>query len=513
MPDGLDGLREWLEERVSTRTLPTALDPSTLATASFVDGTPAPVGPIVALMKSNKEADRAVFHAIRDRLDAGSMRKLTESLAEWWVRVGAPAKHRWAFEPLSEWGNESTMVLVGDWLRGWVKKKKRGPAQTAVEMLAQVGSESALHDLDELAHGKATPAFVEMARSAFAQAAKSQGISVEELADRVIPTLAFDAGGSRLFLVGNRTIRAMVRPMWLIELRDDQGRVVRSMPKGASDGSTSGTEWLKESKKRLKGTLAHQCGRLERAMISGRRWKTDRWKELFLQHPLMRTLGLSLVWLATNGAGEGILFRVAEDFTLADREDREIDISTDGLVSLPHPIHWNDGERLAWKQVFADYSIEQPFPQIEREVFELLPSEKTEAVLSRYVGMTVDGRFLRGLLKRQGWLMPIPWDGGAISFHFKFFDAHDVTAVLLHEAVSLGGNDSWAEPVPLAVVVFVRGEMDRHGDATLNDYPTAPLRHVPAVVLSETIRDIDRLIPRSAGTHRPSEGKSEDSNT
>ncbi len=455
-PESISQIGPWLEQHVSLRMLPANFDSAMLTTATFIDGSPVPTGPLVVLLKSASVKELVIYRAIRDKLDPMSMARFTESLANWRVEDGAITKYRWALESLEEWGTESSLAKVGEWLRVWIKKRKRSPAQAALGLLARRATDSALHDLDDIAHGNASPAFAEMARQEFAKAATARGLSTEQLADRIVPMLGLDTTGARVFSAGKKQVRAILRAGGKIELRDDDGKILRSMPKGAISDSTvpSPSEWLQEIKKRLKGVLAHQANRLERAMIGGRSWPYPEWSTLFLQHPILRTLAPLLVWHAES-AGGPMLFRVAEDYTLADIDDREITLAGDAVIHIPHPISWTQEIRDRWRQLLIDYAIEQPFPQIEREVYPLSASEQAEPSIMRYVNTAVDRRLLRGHLKRRGWLMGVPGGGGSVDFHYRYFEDGKVSAVLLHEPVFMGGDFSIGEMVPLANIVFV----------------------------------------------------------
>ncbi len=497
-PESISQLGPWLEEHVSLRLLPANLDLAMLATATFSDGSPVPTGPLVVLLKSTSAKEQVIYRAIREKLDAVSMAQFVDSLATWWVEDGAITKHRWALDSLEEWGTESSLAKVGEWLRGWIKKRKRSPALAALYLLARRATDSTLNDLDDIAHGNASPAFAELARQEFAKAAIARGLTTEQLADKIVPTLGLDETGARVFAAGKRQVRAILRPGGTIELRDDEGKILRSMPKGAiSDAkSPSPSEWLKEIKKRLKGGLAHQANRLERAMIAGRSWPRAEWSTLFLQHPILRTLSPQIVWQA-HGTDELILFRVAEDYTLADVDDREMTLPVDAIVAIPHPISWTQVIRDRWRQVFIDYRIEQPFPQIEREAYALATSELADPSIMRFVGRAVDSRLLKGHLKRRGWLMGVPGDGGSVEFHYRFFEEGNVSAVLLHDPVFVGGDFSIGEMVPLANIIFVPETIDRTGRTDLSKFRTIMPRDVSPTILSETIRDVERLRPIS----------------
>ncbi|MEO6087966.1 MAG: DUF4132 domain-containing protein [Umezawaea sp.] len=64
-----------------------------------------------------------------------------------------------------------------------------------------------------------------------------------------------------------------------------------------------------------------------------------------------------------------------------------------------------------WAQVFADYEILQPFPQLGRPVFRLEQAERSSTTLDRFKGIEVPVGRLLGLTKR-GWEREAPQDAG-----------------------------------------------------------------------------------------------------
>jgi hypothetical protein len=129
-------------------------------------------------------------------------------------------------------------------------------------------------------------------------------------------------------------------------------------------------------------------GLLEVFMVDEYRWTPDQWRQQFLEHPLFRWCCQTLVWgvyresrlpddrrvpddeLATA-------FRIAEDWTYSDREDRLYTLPADAdyCIGIVHPLHMTATEREQWVQLFTDYDLIPPFPQMLRGVFTLTADE------------------------------------------------------------------------------------------------------------------------------------------
>ncbi|WP_229067567.1 DUF4132 domain-containing protein [Actinoplanes sp. DH11] len=79
-------------------------------------------------------------------------------------------------------------------------------------------------------------------------------------------------------------------------------------------------------------------------------------------------------------------------------------------VGVAHPLQL--GEDVAvWAELFGDYEILQPFPQLSRPVFTLTPAEAAGSNLSRFEGLTLPTTTILGL-ERRGWRREDPQDAG-----------------------------------------------------------------------------------------------------
>jgi hypothetical protein len=115
-----------------------------------------------------------------------------------------------------------------------------------------------------------------------------------------------------------------------------------------------------------------------------------------VEHPLLVHVVRRLVWLLNDGTS----IRVAEDRTFADADDSAVTLPAEATVSVAHPLLLGPG-LATWAQLFADYGIAQPFPQLSREVYEPSAGERDGALL-RFVGRTVPTVRVLGL-ERRGW--------------------------------------------------------------------------------------------------------------
>src|SRR5204863_4660248 len=88
-------------------------------------------------------------------------------------------------------------------------------------------------------------------------------------------------------------------------------------------------------KKDLRSVADDQIRRLERAMVTQRRWSTAEFRELIVGHPLLWHIARRLVWVSDDGRS----FRLAEDRTLADAHDDTLTLDDRARVGIAHPLH------------------------------------------------------------------------------------------------------------------------------------------------------------------------------
>ncbi|WP_432053819.1 DUF4132 domain-containing protein [Streptomyces sp. bgisy022] len=196
-------------------------------------------------------------------------------------------------------------------------------------------------------------------------------------------------------------------------VRDETGKLRKTLPTpGVKDDPELAPAERKRFaalKKEVRTLASDQLRRLETAMVTGRSWTAAEFRELLVEHPLLRHLVRRLVWLG-DGDGRVTAFRVAEDLTFADVHDDPWALPADATVRLAHPLQLGN-ELGAWEHLFADHDILQPFPQLGRPVHAFTDAEAAGHRLTRFEGLTVPVGKLLGLTKR-GWERGTPMDNG-----------------------------------------------------------------------------------------------------
>ncbi|MDL4776240.1 DUF4132 domain-containing protein [Actinomadura xylanilytica] len=312
----------------------------------------------------------------------------------------------WVQHALAYLGDDETAARLAAQVVRWSKATvwHSGGANT-MYVFASIGTDTTLRHLHTLARKAADKDRIRpYAQAALDQAARKRGLTSEQLADRLVPDFGLDAEGGMTLDYGRRTFRVGFDEQLKPYIIDDTGKLRKALPKpGAKDDpelAPAAYQRFTVLKKEVRAIASDQTKRLERAMVTGRRWTPQEFQDLLVGHPLLWHIVRRLVWTADD-QGETTTFRVAEDRTFADLDDQRFTPSPTARIGLPHPLHLGETVK-AWSDVLADYEILQPFPQLGRGVHVLTDDERTGSRLSRFEGSTVPNGPIYGL-ERQGW--------------------------------------------------------------------------------------------------------------
>ncbi|MFI7698503.1 DUF4132 domain-containing protein [Nonomuraea sp. NPDC049480] len=307
--------------------------------------------------------------------------------------------------------------------------------------------------------------------------AERTGLSPERLLDRTVPTFGLDPDGTRteqglrLSLDGTITY---------------EGR--RTIPKTVDRDLL--TEF-KATAKELKKALPAERFRIERALATERIWRWHEVCEFFLDPPVTGSFARALIWEILQGPA-GLPVQVDGAWELTDPAGRRIQPRPDTPVLLWHPISHSADEVRAWRDHLMEIGLRQPFKQAFREVYLLTPAEEETRDHSRRVA----GHLLRygqakALLTDRGWtglsLGHWGWVYGSGQAEATKELPGGLTA---HWDFHLGEGSYERDGYGNTASICVSGVI-RFTDAAGG---RVPLAEVPALTLSDTLRDADLAV-------------------
>ncbi|WP_335933004.1 DUF4132 domain-containing protein [Streptomyces sp. PTD5-9] len=389
---------------------------------------------------------------------AASLAEFAWALFEQWQMANLPAKESWVLHALGLLGDDETVRRLTPVVRAWPGDGAHHRAVEGLDVLATIGSDVALLHLHGIAQRVRFKGLKARAQEKIAEVAAGLGLTGDQLSDRLVPDLGLDADGSTVVDYGTRRFTVgfdeQLRPYVL----DEDGKRRKDLPKpGARDDAELAPAERKRFmaiKKDVRTIASDQVRRLESAMVTGRSWTAREFAELFVAHPLLWHLVRRLVWLSETDDGARAAFRVAEDRTFADVEDEVFELAEDATVRLAHPVLLG-GELAAWSELFADYEILQPFPQLGRAVLTLSDGEREGYRLPRFEGLKVPTGKVLGL-ERRGWERGEPQDAGVERWISKRLGDDRCLVIALDGGIAAGAVDVFPEQILETVWLDVR---------------------------------------------------------
>ncbi|NDU73911.1 DUF4132 domain-containing protein [Actinomadura sp. DSM 109109] len=449
---------------------------------------------VVTMLAMSRPGDAYPGVAIvRDLCDGESLAEFGRRLFQLWEAHGAPSKDGWALAQLGLTGDDETVRRLTPVIREWPGDGGHAKAVAGLDVLAAIGTDTALRHLHGIAQRVKFKALKARAREKIEEVAAGLELTGEQLADRLVPDFGLDARGTLTLDYGPRRFVVGFDEQLKPYVADEDGTRRRALPKpGAKDDpelAPAAYKAFSALRKDVRTVAADQVRRLEASMVARRRWPVREFRELLAGHPLVQHLVRRLVWLADGGRdGERgtIAFRVAEDGTFADAADEAVELPGGAEVRIAHPLDL-DGSLAAWAEVFADYEILQPFPQLGRPVHTLADGEGNDGRLERFEGLTVPVGKVLGLTSR-GWERGVPQDAGVEPFISRRLPGGRYLVIDLDPGISVGAVDISPDQTLDTVALASRPDQRWFGGGV-----TGSFADLDPVTVSEILADLATL--------------------
>jgi hypothetical protein len=409
---------------------------------------------------------------------------------------------RWAMAIAGILGDDRVVPVLVQQIRTWVAGNHVVLAQSATEALAVLGSDASLCAVDAIALRYRTKKKVAKAASeALVSAADSQGITVDELGDRIVPWLEFVPGKPLLIEHKDKRIEVRIGLDFHLAFRDViKGKKIASLP--ASIPAEVKRQY-KDLADALREVAKAQVPRIENLMVRQFHWTSHRWKSLFLVHPVLFPFAVRLIWGIYDSRGQLLAtFRALEDCTLTNEHDECVELhndeSEDTTIGVVHPLELSSPQRLAWSTHLGDYKIVAPFTQLERRIVSPRESERTIRISTNYQKSEVNGMAFRSRLDRMGWQRGPVGDGGMVAYYRKKYLGGAVDAIIELDGMPILGMDAHAV-IALGRFYFTKagtvGDSGSAYDVPRDDKDPRLLSfgEVPPIVFSETLGDLARI--------------------
>lgn len=345
---------------------------------------------------------------VRDWCDEKSLAGFAWDLFRAWESGTKALGDRFAFTALGPLADETIPRRLVPYISGWPFKSLKARSLLALDILEEMNSEAAWKALNTLSFKRNLKGVQAAALEKLESIAANNGQSLDSLRDRLTPTLDLDQHSGLTLDFGPRQFRVNFDKRLKPLIRDDQGKIFKSLPRASAaddpQKARAAAEIYAGLKKEAETVAAQQSRAFQQAMIRKRFWDRDIFESCLATHPLIRFLVQALVWGVYEDEGGPMVlkrtFRVDENFSYSDRHDEPLTLDGPGCVGLPHPLEMQEEERADWRQVLADYELIQPLAQLDREIFRLSAEEAGRDTLKRGAGRSVPTKKLQTLVWR-----------------------------------------------------------------------------------------------------------------
>jgi hypothetical protein len=422
--------------------------------------------------------------------DAVARERLGSHLLDCWLREDSPSASRGLLALVAACGGRDVVPAAEQYLKKWYGQRA-AQGKALIAMLAWVNHPSATQLVLAIGSGFRTKSFQEEAVRQADALAERNGWTVDELADRTIPTAGFDEHGVLDLPYGPRTFTAVLRPDLTVELRDPDGTMISALPAPRklddADQAKESRSGFSAAKKELKTIAALQAQRLYEAMCTGRSWPAEDWDRYLLRHPVAGPGVRRLVWVAEAGDRALVVFRPLDDGSLTDSGDNEVHLPDGSRIKVAHDTLLSPDEVPRWAAHLADYEVTPLFQQLGRGTYAVTPQLRPARQLTDFTGYVLEAFALRGLAGKLGYTRGQAQGGAWFYTYEKRLPTLGIVAT-----VNFTGNPMHEEnrPVALKELSFRRETPDGYrGELSLGD--------VPAVFVSECWQDM-RLLAEGA---------------
>ncbi|HGH7182367.1 TPA: DUF4132 domain-containing protein [Bacillus luti] len=439
---------------------------------------------------------------IGSTLHAQDLKEYVHVIYQIWISEDADVKKRGILSLYGMYSDDEMVGILKKQIDEWVFDMRGKIAADAVRALGLSSSKLALMSIHAMAFKYKHKQVRNAAKEALSLAAKTRGITEEELEDQLVPDLGFTVRGEKTIDFGNRSFTAILTAESKIELETEEGKRMKSLPKpNAKDDIEKAEEAKKELstlKKELRSALSIQKQRLEAALSRKRYWSYDSWKSVFLENPIMKQFATSLIWGEYTEGKLLEMFRYAEGDTLYSIIGENHALSSGTVIDFIHPLELSEEKKALWKEQLEHSKIVQPFLQIERPVF--VVEENDKITVERFGGILLNGRSLFGKMTKLGWIRGSVQDGGVYYTFYKEDTRTGLGAELSFSGAPIGYEDE--EDVCVYDIQFYKAGTVKRGSYEydeIDDERRIVPKEVDKYFFSEILYDIQLATDSNLG--------------
>ena len=323
--------------------------------------------------------------------------------------------------------------------------------------------------------------------------AKNHRMTRDELNDVLVPDFNFQMDRTKIFNYGDKKISIKLDiskiPQKIILYDENNNKEIKSFPKVSKKRSKDSIileeykRELKYIKKQLKEISLVQRNNLLKALFTQRKWEMKRWKEIFIQNPIMQKFAMFLVWKEIDDKNEIVsTFRYTENNIFETVDGKEHTLNLNNFVNLVYFPELKEDEREYWENYFNNKKIPQPINQINIPFYKLTGENQEKIEILDYNKKDFLVKTLRKESQKLDFEINYGNDGKGYGIHYIDKNT-DITAVILTNSFFSG---DYTKKLRIEKIVFFKGSPVVQYEKTLEsqDIKLLKLKEIPKRILS-----------------------------
>ena len=335
------------------------------------------------------------------------------------------SKNKWQLLIPIMHGDYETLKEIEKFIEKLAGNSRQKLAVYLIKAMGLRGTKEAFVIIEQIGRKTKYKAIRNASTEAFEIAAEQLGISQGELGDQLVGDMGFVDGYIPLDY-GNQNIKLYISKSLKFEIENEKGKIYKSLPQPSKDDDEAKVEAAKDKfkilKKELRDMVKLQNSRLEDAFVEWRLWKWEKWKNLFLENPIMNILGKSILWGIYE---EGKLLKAFTfDTEIFDIDYEDVEISKEDKIGMVHPLELEKDQLEKWKEIFQENDITMLFGQLDREILEVVDANSLEFIPKNYPRKNPSTFVQR--LRKKGWNIGSIRDAGSFDEIYKEIKALNI---------------------------------------------------------------------------------------
>ncbi|WP_297277999.1 DUF4132 domain-containing protein [uncultured Brachyspira sp.] len=327
-----------------------------------------------------KDLDKIISY-----FDFNSFLKVIKNVYEKWIFEGANTSYKYIMIPYLIYENEYNIDKVVFKIKEWCESGRMSLANYAISTLSSNGSICSLMIIDYISNNFQYFQIKNTSKLAFKLAAKKLKITEDELSDKIIPNYNIDKNGKKILEDENHSFSIYVNEKLEIEKIIDN-KTNKSITKFGKDIGPNITDNFYIMQNYIKISYKFQIFRLHKALMSGKKWDFENWKNIFVENYMMNMASNLFIWSAydkNNKLLNHLIYdRIKNIFYTLDQN--EYKLNKNHRLSLASPIEMSKEDIEKSKLLIKNLKIKQPFNQMQNVKFSFKDGDIKENIIIKY---------------------------------------------------------------------------------------------------------------------------------